>query len=152
MTTIPASFHHFGLAARDPGQALAYLKSIGYTCVREVWDPLQAVHLRWCEAKGAPAVEIVTPPLDRDGPLASVLASQGTSFYHLCHEIHVPMAEALGALERAGGRVLTVREPMPSVLFDGRLVSFHVVRGFGLVEFLHPRLGSASDGGGIDEQ
>lgn len=145
MTIISASFHHFGLAARDPVPALAYLQSMGYSCVREVWDPLQEVHLRWCEAENAPAVEIVTPPTGSDGPLASVLASQGTSFYHLCHEIRLPIAEVLDALEKAGRRVLTVREPMPSVLFGGRHVSFHVVRGFGLVEFLHPCPGVAGE-------
>jgi hypothetical protein len=70
------------------------------------------------------------------------LAEQPSSFYHLCYEIVGETAAALDALRADGTRVVTVVAPVPAVLFGGRKVSFHTVRGFGLLELLEPTLGS----------
>ena len=72
---------------------------------------------------------------DPNGPLRSVLAQAPSSFYHLCWEVPGTDA-ALAHWAAAGLRVVTVRAPLPAVLFGGRRVSFHVVQGFGLVELL----------------
>lgn len=136
MTRLPGlRFHHFGLAATDPARAAAFVVRLGYDCGPSVFDPLQNVHLRWCERKGAPAVEIVSPA-DNEGPLGRILAGQASSFYHLCYEIDVDTATALESLRADGSRIITVVGPLPAVLFDGRRVSFHAVQGFGLVELL----------------
>lgn len=128
-------FHHFGLAAVDPVRATAFVTQLGYHCSTVLFDPLQNVHLRWCECDGAPAVEIVSPT-DRDGPLGRILTDRPSSFYHLCYEIEVTTTDALLTLRAGGARVVTVLAPLPAVLFDGRNVSFHMVQGFGLIELL----------------
>jgi len=135
-------FHHFGLAAREPARALDFLDAMGYRHGEAVWDPAQGVLLHWCEKSGAPAVEVVSPPAGEDGPLSAVLAAQGTSFYHLCFETDVPLDVALDRLASSGIRLVTVRAALPAVLFGGRKVSFHVARGFGLIEILEPATGS----------
>lgn len=129
------SFHHFGLAAVDPVRATAFVAQLGYHCSSAVFDPLQNVHLRWCECDCAPAIEIVSPA-ERDGPLGRILIDQPSSFYHLCYEIEVTTTDALDTLRVGGARVVTVLAPLPAVLFDGRNVSFHMVQGFGLIELL----------------
>lgn len=145
MSALPGlAFHHFGLAAREPERAAAFLAATGYRCGDVVHDPLQGVDLRWCERAGSPSVEIVSPTPAGDGPLASVLAAQGTSFYHLCYEIDDSLDVVLARLQSEGIRLVTVRAPLPAVLFGGRRVSFHVARGFGLVELLEPADGAAS--------
>ncbi len=130
------AFHHFGMAARDAGQALKTLAALGYECGSQVHDPLQGVNLNWCVMAGQPAVEVVSPADGQDGPLAAILANQGTSFYHLCFETPEDAASCVKRLSSGGLRVVTVRQPLPAVLFGGRLVSFHMVQGFGLVELL----------------
>src|SRR5688572_5789923 len=129
------SFHHFGLAARDPERAAEFIRFAGYECGDRIHDPLQGVDLRWCTRPDAPAVEIVSP-VHEDGPLASVLVNQATSFYHLCYEIDVEAASIVTSMRNAGLRVVTVLPPKPALLFDGRNVSFHIVQGFGLIELL----------------
>ena len=128
-------FHHLGLAALDPQSAVAFVRQLGYTCATPILDPLQNVYLRWCEKSGAPSIEIVSPT-ETDGPLATILASHPTSFYHICYEVDSSSDEVLNSLSSAGLRVLTVLPPTPAILFGGRLVSFHFVRGFGLIELV----------------
>jgi methylmalonyl-CoA/ethylmalonyl-CoA epimerase len=130
-------FHHFGLAVRDPGQAIAFLKHLGYECGEPLFDPEQNVILRWCEKPGAPAIEIVAPT-GTSGPLANILASHPSSFYHLCYEIDVGIKEMVDSMREHGLRIVTVVPPRPAVLFGGRNVSFHVVHAFGLIEILEP--------------
>lgn len=137
MQTHNLLFHHFGLAASNPGKAVEFLRALGYSCAEPVQDPLQGVDLRWCTRADAPPVEIVSSG-DDPGPLASILAEQGTSFYHLCYETAGTTVSAIDLMRSQGIRVLTVREPLPSILFGGRLVSFHMVQGFGLIELVEP--------------
>lgn len=126
--------HHFGLAARDPKRALAALAALGYLCGTPLEDPIQNVVLHWCTRADTIPVEVVSA-MGEAGPLKRVLAEQDTSFYHLCYEIDTTEA-ALERLKQAGLRVLTVLPACPAVLFDGRRVSFHLLRGFGLIELL----------------
>lgn len=128
-------FHHFGLAAVDPVKAAEFAVRLGYSCGPEIFDPLQDVRLRWCEHALSPSLEIVSPASPA-GPLKRILLDQPSSFYHLCYEISNDTATALDVLRVDGVRVVTVVAPLPAVLFDGRLVSFHIVHGFGLLELL----------------
>lgn len=130
-------FHHFGLAAKHPKLAERFVSSTGYTCGTPIVDPLQGVSLRWCTGDRLPSIEIVSP-IDVHGPLARILHAQESSFYHLCYEVDTSSASALSTLREQGHRVMTVMSAKPAILFGGRLVSFHVVQGFGLIELLEP--------------
>jgi methylmalonyl-CoA/ethylmalonyl-CoA epimerase len=141
-------FHHFGLAARIPARAVEFLQTLGYSCAEPIHDPLQGVDLRWCTRANAPPVEVVSA-IDDHSTLASILAEQGTSFYHLCYETAGTTASAIDLMRSRGARVVTVREPLPAILFEGRLVSFHMVHGFGVIELVEPSL-TADEGQALE--
>lgn len=64
-----------------------------------------------------------------------MLAQQPQLVYHLCFRSDNLVA-TLASLKAEGQRVMVVSPPKPAVLFGGRPVSFHMVRGFGLIEIL----------------
>jgi hypothetical protein len=131
------AFHHHGLAVRSDEQALIFLAALGYVAGPLVHDPVQDVRLRLCTHDTLPTVEIVMPG-DGDGPTRGLLARNEGLLYHTCYEIDDRDA-VLETLEEAGLRAMEVLAPTPAMLFDNRLVSFHTIRGFGLIELLDRR-------------
>lgn len=129
------NLHHFGLGSKDEAATCKILENLGYSVSQRVRDELQQTDLVWCTRNGQPPVEVVLP-IDSAGPLKAVLANQGTSFYHLCFECDGTLDDTLSELRERGTRIITVREPLPAILFGGRRVSFHIAQGFGLIELL----------------
>jgi hypothetical protein len=128
------TFHHLGLAASDPDRAKAFLIQLGYTCGDSVHDMLQHVHLMMCTHAHSPDVEIIS----RDGtpgPLDTMLSSSSSVLYHTCYRTE-STENVIENLTNADMRPICVSEPTPAVLFDNNLVSFYMIRGFGLIEFL----------------
>nr|WP_316639086.1 VOC family protein [uncultured Roseateles sp.] len=128
------AFDHFGLATRDAAKTLSFLRGLGYQTPEVVHDPLQRVNLVLCEHLAMPAVEVIFAA-DEAGPLDAILAQQPQAIYHLCFRSR-DLDASLAALKAAGQRVMVVLPPKPAVLFDGRPVSFYMVRGFGLIEII----------------
>jgi methylmalonyl-CoA/ethylmalonyl-CoA epimerase len=83
-----------------------------------------------------PAVEVVLRA-GADSPLDAILRRTDAQIYHVCYEVD-DFEDALRRLRSDGHRPLCVVPRTPAVLFGGRLVSFHYVGGFGLVELLEP--------------
>lgn len=135
--TIDVEFHHFGLATRDATQSVATLTAMGYAASEQIFDPLQNVNLVWCEHEHMPAVEVVYPA-ESPGPLEPYLAEHAEMIYHVCY-VADDIGSAVASIEAAGIRLLTVVEPRPAVLFDGRSVAFYLARGLGLIEILERR-------------
>src|SRR5215210_8106551 len=129
-------FHHFGLAVRSPDEAFLYLGSLGYTEGNSAFDPLQKVNLAMRHHPIMPDVEVIWPG-DVRSPIDNLLSRTASMIYHLCYTSPNPQA-ALSALEAAGLATIVVSPPTPAVLFGGRAVSFHHIKGFGLIEFLYP--------------
>lgn len=127
-------FDHFGLATRDAGKTLAFLRGMGYQTPEALHDPLQRVNLVLCQHPAMPAVEVIFAA-EESGPLDAILAQQPQSIYHLCYR-SPSLQASLAALKADGQRVALVSAPKPAVLFDGREVSFYMVRGFGLIEII----------------
>ncbi len=136
MNQFGLTFHHIGLALRQDGDAITFLKGLNYEIGEQVFDPEQNVHLRLCTSSNAPAVEIITPG-EGDGPLTPILKKYDQLFYHSCYETQ-DLEKSLESLEEASLRVLPVSPPTPAILFGGRKVSFHTITGFGLIEILEP--------------
>jgi methylmalonyl-CoA/ethylmalonyl-CoA epimerase len=130
-------FHHFGLATRSDETAVEFLTALGYACGPSVYDSEQNVRLRMCDKVGDPSIEIITPG-EGDGPLTSILKRYHQLFYHSCYEVD-DRATALAEIERAGFRCMETSAPRPAILFGGRLVSFHTIIGYGLIELLSDR-------------
>lgn len=110
------------------------LRLLGYELSELVHDPVLSVNLRLCIHSSFPAVEIVMPGSER-GPLDGVLRRHEQLLYHTCYEV-ADREAVLMELNVVGLRVVPVLPPTPAVLFDGRLVSFHTILGFGLIELL----------------
>jgi hypothetical protein len=127
-------FHHFGLAARSDQTAVEFLTALGYVCGPTIYDSEQNVHLRMCDRPGEPSIEIITAG-EGDGPLMNILKRYDQLFYHSCWEVD-DRAAALAAIGELGLRCIEVSAPRPAVLFGGRLVSFHTIPGYGLIELL----------------
>jgi methylmalonyl-CoA/ethylmalonyl-CoA epimerase len=127
-------FHHFGLAVSNVSRALHFLKGLGYRTGEYMHDPLQNVHLVWCEHPNMPPVELVSPS-DSPGPLDHYLSDMNELIYHLCFQSE-DVAASVSAIRNDNIRVLPVTPPKPAKLFGGKEVSFYMIKGFGLVEFL----------------
>jgi hypothetical protein len=111
------------------------LSILGYTAGAMEYDPLQAVNVAMWHHAVMPDVEVIWPR-ERPSPIDGLIKSQDSAIYHLCFT--VPDANAaIASLEQAGMQVHTVVEPRPAILFGGRLVSFHLIGGFGLIELIH---------------
>jgi methylmalonyl-CoA/ethylmalonyl-CoA epimerase len=128
------SFDHFGLATRDSGKAVAFLRGLGYQAGPTVFDPLQNVNLILCVSTNMPAVEVIFPA-ETAGPLDVILKDRNEAFYHLCYR-SPDLAASLAGMRNAGHRVLQVAPPKPAILFDHRPVSFYFVKTFGLIEIV----------------
>jgi hypothetical protein len=135
MVQLPGfKFHHFGLAVRSDRTAVQFLTALGYVCGPTIYDGEQNVHVKMCDHPGEPSIEIVTPG-EGDGPLINILKRHDQLFYHSCWEVD-DRAAALAAIEELGLRCIEVSAARPAVLFGGRLVSFHTIPGYGLIELL----------------
>jgi hypothetical protein len=128
------SFHHHGLAVRSDEGALTFLGALGYSAGALVHDLIQDVRLRLCTHESLPTVEIVMPG-DGEGLMRGLLARSEGLLYHTCYEVE-DRAAVVGSFEGAGLRLFEVLPPTPAILFGNRRVSFHTVRGFGLIELL----------------
>jgi len=144
------TFHHLGLAVKEPQPAVAFLTGLGYEEGRTVFDPLQNVNLAMLTHRAMPDVEIIFPA-GSAGPLDDLLSHHKAGLvYHVCYTSD-DLDASLAAIEADGRlRLFEVSSPKPAVLFDGKPVSFYVVGGFGLIEIIdesqtpHPA-GSPSD-------
>lgn len=130
-------FHHFGLATRDPDETARMLRGLGYRLGGPISDPLQNVHLIWCEHDNMPAIEVVYPS-DSPGPLDTYLAEFSEMVYHLCY-VAQDIQSSVDAMKAAGLRILPVAPPKPAVLFHGRQVGFYMAKGLGLIEILEEK-------------
>ncbi|TXN75923.1 lactoylglutathione lyase [Methylobacterium sp. WL18] len=137
------SFHHFAVATEDVQISSAYLIALGYDRACNAYDPLQGVNLELWHHDTLPDVELVWPS-ESKGPLSTILKKKGVGIYHLCYEVD-DISDAIDAFYEKNLNVLQIVEPRPAVLFDGRLVAFYVVDGFGLIELLCRSRLSSSD-------
>lgn len=128
-------FHHFGLLSSDPQSSRRILINLGYQVSEPVDDPLQNVRAFWATHPSMPAVEIITAT-DTPGPVTKLLKSMKQGVYHLCYEVSDLQSDL--AQFGAHGRVMPVSAPRPAILFQNRLISFHFVENFGLVELMEP--------------
>jgi len=127
-------FDHLGLATRDPEKTLAFLRALGYQAHEPIHDPLQGVDLVLCHHPSMPDIEVIFSA-GNAGPLQSILAAQPQAIYHLCYRSR-DLDSTLTAMKAAGQRVMRVSDPKPAILFRNKPVSFHLVRGFGLIEII----------------
>jgi len=134
MSNYGLTFHHLGLAVREPRHALTFLRGQGYTCGETVRDDQQNVNLIMCTHPEAPDVEIVYPT-EAAGPLEGILKQGREMVYHTCYRTD-DLTRALDLIEADVGRALCVSPPKSATLFGDQAVSFYYLEGVGLLEIL----------------
>ena len=127
-------FHHLGLAVTSSREAVDFLRGLGYQAGPPTSDPLQKVEIVWCSHDMMPDVEVLSPCGD-GGPLDGYLKAFSEVIYHMSFSTE-DVASSVRMMKEAGHRIVCVSEPKEAVLFDGRKVSFYMVRGFGLIEII----------------
>ena len=129
------SFHHLGLAAREPSRAHAFLEALGYRINKFVFDPEQNVNLAMAFHSEMPAVEIIWST-GSAGPLDRMLEKYAKGVvYHVCY-VTEDLKTTLDAFANAELDPFCVSSPKPAVLFGGKLVSFYAIKGIGLIEII----------------
>lgn len=135
MNEFGLTFHHFGLAVRQPKEAFKYLGALGYTDGAQHFDPLQQVNLAMRHHSGMPAVEVIWPG-DGPSPIDNLVKRSGAMIYHLCYTTRNAEA-SVAAIEAAGLEIMPLGEAKPAILFDGLQVSFYSISNVGIIELIH---------------
>ena len=136
MDGLGLTFHHLGLAAREPQVACQVLVALGYACGDEIFDPEQNVRLVMCAHDSMPSVEVIAPGSAGKTPVDRLVARHGGGIvYHLCYTTR-DLAGTLAAMEEQGLHATCVAPPTPAVLFGGEKVSFYLLDGLGLIEII----------------
>ncbi|HWV18539.1 MAG TPA: VOC family protein [Rhodocyclaceae bacterium] len=129
------AFHHIGYATRSLRQEEPYFNVLGYRREGEAFsDPIQGV--AGCFLSGAgPRIELLEN-LPGSTTLDAWL-NAGIKLYHMAYEVANIEAAVSWARQQRGK--VTV-PPVPAAAFEGRLISFVVLRNGGLIEFIerHP--------------
>ncbi|MBI4373556.1 MAG: VOC family protein [Deltaproteobacteria bacterium] len=128
------TFHHLGLAVNDRPKALHFLKGLGYAIGDEIFDPLQNVNLTMCRSQTMPDVEVVSQS-DGPSPLDNILKQNKDLIYHCCYSTP-DLKATLVNIEQDQNKFICISPPKPAVLFSGKLVSFYLIKGFGIIEIL----------------
>jgi methylmalonyl-CoA/ethylmalonyl-CoA epimerase len=125
------TFHHVGIACRSIEDEKKYYQSLGYRQEGEFFtDPLQKISGIFM-ILGSMRIELLEATV-KDSPLHSFL-NRGIHMYHqafLCPDLPGVIENFL--LE---GAVLVV-DPIPAVAFNGRKISFLMLRNKLLVELI----------------
>ena len=114
---------------------MTFLSGLGYAIGERIYDPEQNVNLMLCQHPQMPAAEIICPG-NGPGPIDKYVDRRASGIvYHACFET-ADRSVSLAAIAAAKLNPICVSEPLPTVLFAGRAVSFYVVVGMGLIEIL----------------
>ena len=134
MNTFGLTFDHLGLAVRKPDKALRFLEASGYKATGTVYDGEQNVNLIMCTSDTMPNVELIFPG-ESKGPVHKILERVDSGIYHMCFSTARPQ-ESIDQMKTGGLRVVCLSPPKPAILFQGRMVSFYNVIGFGVIELI----------------
>ena len=128
-------FHHLGLMTKDFKKTVFFLKNLEYQIGEEVFDHLQKVNLRLCTHSKMPKIEVIyKTDKTNDGPLDSMLKKHNEGVYHTCYTTN-NLEDSLNKINKEN-QLMTISPPKKAILFQNKSVSFHLIRGFGLIEIL----------------
>ena len=125
--------HHVGVVVPSIEKALEQYRAVLQMepIAPAVYDPAQDANLIMLEVPGGgPGLELIEPASEAS-PIARQARRGGLA--HICYEVADIEAE-VSRQRRAGA--LTVREPVPAVLFGGRRVAFLYLRTQHLIELV----------------
>jgi methylmalonyl-CoA/ethylmalonyl-CoA epimerase len=127
----PLEFHHIGYACEGISDQLRHFQGLGYQIEIPIFeDPLQMV--RGCfMTLGPNRIELLQPTAP-NAPLWPYL-KKGIQMYHLAY---LSPAFDRSLEELIGGGAMQVAKSQPAVAFQGRKISFLMLRNRLLVEII----------------
>lgn len=129
------TFHHFGVAVRNPESALKFLTGLGYEISDSGVDPEQRVAYVFCTHKTSPMIEVLSPAREKSPIDRLINKHMDGIIYHPCW-LTDDLGATLEAIEASGLHYHCVSPAKPGVAFGGRNVSFYQISGIGLVEIV----------------
>jgi hypothetical protein len=125
------TFHHIGIIVSSLSDFEA--KMLYEEKVAQVFDPIQNAHLALYKNYSDSYIELIQP-IDEQSFTWNFLKKSGHyGYHHMCYE--VSSAAVLKDIQQKY-RLLPILEPVPAVLFNGKLVAFFYSRNKAIIEFL----------------
>lgn len=135
LAPMPCRLQHIGLAAWELDIGLRRLASVGIPLQGQTWeDPETGVAMGLAGDPDGVQFEVVAP-LRADAPCVGALTRDGEGPYHCCWRVP-DTAAMLDAMRHSGVKHTVIRQNGHSGLFPEERITFVLVDGFGLVEFL----------------
>lgn len=128
-------YNHIGISVWNIDSKIKEFESIGYSCIKRVYDPIQKADLALLNHMKAPTIELVGST-GSSSRVNSFLENKGENPYHVCFEVQDLNEIPTLLRENNLTQIEEVTKPEPALLFDNANVQFYSVPGFGLIEFL----------------
>ena len=124
-------FHHIGYACKSIEKNLEFFKFLGFSRDGDFFeDPLQGI--RGCFIKGnGPRIELLEN-LPGSNQLSGLI-KKGINMYHLAYEVEL-IEDSIQMLLSRRAQILV--NPIPSVAFDGRYISFLLFKNGLIIEVI----------------
>lgn len=132
-------FDHIGLLTKNPDGASKSLSILGFSISDSLFDSNQGAYLRMAQSPDSHTKIEIISPCDDESALNSLLRHRNDYMYHSCFRVQ-SVKKILNRLRHFNLRVTEMSKPKPAVMFDGDLVSFYVIEGIGLVEFIESKI------------
>ncbi len=131
-------FHHLGVATRSIAREANIWSAIGYEQEGEVFsDVVQGVRGIFLVGPG-PRLEILEPL--RESKVLDGWLDRGIKIYHHAFEVR-DINATLNNVMNMGAKIIV--DPVHSVAFEGRLISFVMFPGMNLIEFIETPIAGA---------
>jgi catechol 2,3-dioxygenase-like lactoylglutathione lyase family enzyme len=114
--------HHIGIAVRTIEESRAFYVDVLHYKERTpvIHDPIQTAFVQFFSIPGADHyIELVAP--DSDNSKLREATRKGQSLNHLCYSCE-NIAHMVSFLKESG--CFVIRDPVPAVAFDGRLIAW----------------------------
>ena len=124
-------FHHTGIIVsnlHDFESKLIFEKKM-----LEVFDPIQQAYLALYKNFGNTFLELIQP-IGKESFTWNFIQKNGNfGYHHLCYEVNdwITLKQIIGKY-----RLITILDPIPALLFDGKMVTFFYTRNKTIVEFI----------------
>ncbi len=127
-------FHHIGLATKHPEESFRFLLGGGYSIEVKGREEKQGVNIALLTHSILPSIEVIWD-FSENSPIANFLKTQDSNCYHICFATN-DYKNTMKYLEE-NSRAILISPLTPSTLMENTSVSFHYVKGIGLVELLY---------------
>ncbi len=128
------SFHHIGIATKHPEESFRFFLGGGYSIQAKGREEVQDVNIAFLTHNILPSIEVIWD-FSEKSPIANFLKSQDTNFYHICFSTY--NYEKVMKYFEENSRAILVSPLKRISLIEDASVSFHYIKGIGLVEVLY---------------